>query len=125
MKLSNLFFMLLLTSLFLTACGDSNSGASGDQKVDFDAMAQELCTCMTPLSDLYQEVMAASEAQDTTKMAALVENFERLSQEGEACATRLEQKYGAMDDPAITEKARAAVEKTCPNIAAMMAGATQ
>lgn len=127
MKLSTIFSALIAISLCLASCGD-NGGATGsatksdNKALDYDAMAQELCTCMTPLSDLYKKVMVASEAQDTAKMATLVGDFERLSKEGEACATKLEQKYGNMDDPNITEKARAAVEKACPEIAAMMAG---
>lgn len=124
MKLSTLFSMLLAISLFLTACG--SEGENTENPADkYDAMAKELCTCMTPLSNLYQEVVAATEAQDTAKVQTLIVDFERLSQEGEACAARLEAKYGNMDAPDVFQKAKAAVEKSCPEIAAMMAGALE
>ena len=109
-------FLILIFILGLTACGDSKP------KVDYNGMAKELCTCMQPLANLYQEVIEAANQQDTARMEALVVEFEKISNQGELCAEHLEKKYGDFAGPEEEAKAKAAMQKACPHIVEMMEG---
>lgn len=116
------YTFLLLLSITLIACGTSEKEAQKEK--NYIGMAADLCDCMTPLSNLYEQVLTATAAQDTATIESLVGKFEQLSQEGEDCAAKLEAKYGDfVGDEEI--KAKAAIREKCPKIADMMEGGTQ
>jgi len=103
-------FYILIITLF-AACAAPEK--------DYEGMASDICQCMTPLSELYDQVMQASEQQDTTAVQQLAAQFEQLSTEGEDCAGKLEEKYGDFVGEEEV-KAKAAIRKKCPKIADMM-----
>ncbi|MFK7936165.1 MAG: hypothetical protein AB8G22_21805 [Saprospiraceae bacterium] len=105
------FTIYTLLIIFLASCGTPEK--------DYAGMADDLCKCMTPLSDLYDQVMEATEKQDTAAVELLADKFAQLSEDGEDCAAKLEEKYGDFvgEEEA---KAKAALEQKCPKIAKMM-----
>lgn len=115
--------MLALTTLVLMSCGGKTNSAettttATTEEKNYEGMAAELCQCMTPFAELYKEVTEATTAGDTTKAQALLADFQKLSSEGQACAARLEVKYGDfVGEDEI--KAKAAFRKKCPEIAAL------
>lgn len=115
-------YTFLLLIVCLISCGTSEKEEKKEK--NYAGMAIDLCACMTPLSDLYEQVLIATEAQDTATIESLVGDFEKLSQEGEDCAAKLEAKYGDFIGEEEV-KAKAAIREKCPKIADMMEGGAQ
>ena len=121
-------FIYIIPNLLFVACGNGGNNASGGgdadtyeaKDVDYDAMASELCTCMRPMVKLYDELLEAKEEADQEGLRVLLNRMESVSAESEACATKLEQKYGDFVGEG-EMKAKAALEKACPRIAKMVA----
>ncbi len=119
-------FLTATLLLFFTACNSetageqSNSNATSETR--YEDMAAELCTCMQPLADLYEKVLAATEAGDEEKALELMNEFQAASDTGEQCAAQLEEKYGDFKGEEEEKKAQIAVEKACPKIAEMIGG---
>lgn len=105
-------FWALLTVVLFAACG------GGDQK-DYDQMAKDLCSCMRPLADMNQKIKELVEEGKTDEVTKLFADVERIAAEGEACATSLEGKYGAVEGES-EQKASAALKKHCPDIATLL-----
>jgi len=82
-------------------------------------MANDLCACMQPLADINDKIVTATQTDDTTTMKLLILEIEKVSEKSEACAQKLDKKYGIVpteDEP----KAEAAFKKACPLIAEIM-----
>ena len=121
-------FLTLVAWLFsVAACNNSNNtsggGSSEDvtaKEVDYEAMADELCNCMRPMVKLYDELLDAKEEEDQESLKILLNRMESVSADSEACATKLEEKYGDFIGEGEV-RAKAALEKACPRIAKMVA----
>lgn len=90
------------------------------KETDYTPMANDLCICMQPLADINDKIVTATQSDDTTAMKLLILEIEKVSEKSEACAQKLDKKYGIVpteDEP----KAEAAFRKTCPLIAEIMA----
>ena len=113
MKNLTLFTLLILTvSLF--------SCKSSKPETDYEAMAKELCNCMSPLVDMNEKIQELTKAGDTEAVGSMFSDLEAKFAEGERCAAALETKYGALNEPGEEAKAKAAIEKNCPKVAEMM-----
>ncbi len=99
--------------LILLSCG-------GEEKThDFAAIANDLCKCMQPLADINDEIVLATEKNDSVAMQKLILQIERIAEKSERCARGLDSKYGVIpvdEEP----KAEAAFKKACPEIAEIM-----
>ncbi len=107
-------FALLVLSVSLFSCKSSKP------ETDYNAMAKELCNCMSPLVDMNEKIQEMTKAGDTEAVGEMFTELEAQFAEGERCAAELEQKYGAMNEPGEEEKAKAAIQKNCPKVAEMM-----
>lgn len=107
------FLALLLLMIFM-GCGGEKSN-----KKDYDQMAKDLCSCMRPLADMNEKIKVLIKEGNTQEVANLFSEVERLSTEGETCATALEDKYGIVEGES-EQKASAALKKHCPDIAKML-----
>ena len=117
----NIQISLLLGSiLFAFSCNNTPT----EQSVDYDAMAQDLCKCMTPLMDIQQKISALSAEGKTDEIQLLLGNVEKLSEEGDECVAKLEAKYGVVENEN-EAKANAAFQKACPAVAGMLNDAVE
>lgn len=83
--------------------------------VEYEAMAEELCTCMKPLVDLQNKVNALSEEE----IRAMVDEIQKISDAGDKCVEAIDVKYGKVVGREAEEKAKEAFIKACPYIAGM------
>jgi len=113
MKNSPLFILVLLGVSLLSCKGKKMA-------TDYDAMAKELCDCMNPLVEMNEEIQELTKAGDTEAVGEMFAELEAKFAEGEQCALSLEEKYGDMNTPEQDAKAKAAIKKACPKVAAMM-----
>jgi len=104
----------------LLACVGLVSCKGKKMETDYDAMAKELCACMSPLVEMNEKIQKLTEAGDTEAVGELFAQLEGQFAEGEKCATDLEKKYGAMNKAGEEAKAKAAIRKTCPKVADMI-----
>jgi len=120
MKKLIVFAFLFSTSSLFIGCG-SESGAenSANKAPNYDEMAQELCKCMTPLMDVQKKIEALSAEGKTEEIQAMLIEVEALTKAGDQCVGALEAKYGEVKEQE-EEKASAAFQKACPEIAAML-----
>ena len=110
MKLFKVFIPVMLLLFF--SCKES-------PKIDFDAIANDLCKCMQPLADINDEIVAATEKNDSVAMQRLILEIESVAAKSEQCAQKLDIKYGVVptkEEP----KAEVAFKKACPEIAKIM-----
>lgn len=106
MPFTKLLFFLTLALTCFFSCKDP----------DYSPMANDLCICMQPLADINDKIVKATQSNDTTMMKLLIVEIEKVSKKSEACAQKLDIKYGIVpteDEP----KAEAAFKKACPLIA--------
>ncbi len=92
--------------------------AEGD--IDYDEMAEDFCVCMRPMFEFQEKVMKLAAEGNNSEIEALREDAMKVQADGEACVTKLEEKYGAVEGEEKEAKATAALEKVCPDIMAMM-----
>lgn len=113
--MKNLFgFIFLLICIGLLSCKGKKA------ETDYNAMAKELCNCMTPLVEMNDDIQELTAAGDTEAVGQMFQKLEAKFAEGERCAVNLENKYGKMNEPEQEAKAQAALEKHCPRVAEMM-----
>lgn len=99
--------------LLLFSCG-------GQEKAfDFPAIANDLCKCMQPLADLNDDILDATQKNDSITTQKLILKIENIASKSEACAQKLDLKYGIIP-PEQEPKAEAAFKKACPDIAKIM-----
>jgi len=111
-KLSLLILLILSVSLF--------SCKSKKMATDYDAMAKELCDCMSPLVEMNETIQKLTQAGDTEAVGEMFSELEAKFAEGEECTLNLEKKYGEMNTPEEEAKGKAALRKVCPKVADMM-----
>lgn len=104
----------------LFACVSLMSCKGKKMETDYDAMAKELCNCMSPLVEMNEKIQSLTEAGDTEAVGNLFAKMEGEFKKGEQCAMGLEEKYGAMNEPEQEAKAKAAIRKACPKVASMI-----
>ena len=115
MKYSPLLFLLL-------ACSPSpepTEPIGTTDGIDYERLAREICTCMTPLLDLNGEVMAAARGQDYARAQALIARIDAVTRETEACAKRAEAEYGSVEATKGPEAERAFREH-CPRMVELL-----
>lgn len=127
--MKNLLSISLLfcsTTLFFSCVDEGNSSKdkTAQKRIDYDAMAQELCICMTPLMDIQQKITALSAEGKTDEIQDLLSNIEKISENGDECVAMLEAKYGVVENEN-EAKANAAFQKACPKIASMLEDAVK
>ena len=88
-------------------------------ETDYVALAQEICVCMTPLIDLNEEVLRTANANDAAAAEALIARVDEISDESEACAKRIEAKYGKLE-AAEGPAAEKAFREHCPRMAGLL-----
>jgi hypothetical protein len=92
-------------------------GQSCKTEDPYAKMAQETCTCLTPLSELYQKVQQLSDEGQTNDLIQLMTELEVTAQNAEDCTTELSEKYGEPEDE---DKATEAMRKICPVVVETM-----
>ena len=85
-------------------------------EAEYEAMATELCDCLKPLVELQAKVNSSSEEE----IKAMVSEIEKISDDGEECVNKLENKYGQIRGKDNEEKAKEAMIKVCPNVAGII-----
>lgn len=126
MRLLHFFAIVTIACLSMTACKSdkktsSNTNTSSSKTTsEINKIATELCACMQPLIDLNKQIQTLAEEGKTEEISSLITEVERLSEEGDACADRLEEKYGDIQGND-KQKVESAMEKTCPEVAKMLA----
>ena len=104
----------LFPLLLLAACAPA-----APEAVDYDAMAKEICACMTPLIELNSQVMQVAQTGDPAAAEALIARVDEISDESEACAQRVETKYGKLEE-AEGPAAEQAFLTHCPKMAGLL-----
>ena len=102
------------------ADGDSATTTTGTADMDYDAMAVELCECMTPMVDFQNKLMAMLAEGKEDEIMAMQNKAMEMQKDGEACVQALEAKYGVVEGEEAENKAMKALEKACPEFVAMM-----
>ena len=90
--------------------------AGCSEKDKYAAFAEDFCVCMRPMHEFqekFMKMMTAGESDET--MQALLEEGQKLDQEGQACFTALEEKHGRFEGEE-EAKAMEALRKSCPDI---------
>lgn len=111
MKLRTFLFSLVIIGMI--SC--KNNSTSNSKSIDYDKAATELCNCMKPLIDLNKRVEELVSQGKTDDVAAIFAEVESLAEETEACALKVEEKYGKIEGE-VEKKMEAALKKTCPEI---------
>ena len=109
-SLSVIFFALLF------GC-QPNASSSENNQDQIQAIAKELCKCMQPMLDHFKEIEAVQLAASEEDIQQMIDEFEVIADEADACASRLEKKYG---EPYDEDKAIANLQKECPEIASLL-----
>ena len=104
---------LLFLVIFLSSCNSS-------QKNKYDAMAEELCTCMEPLLQINDRIQTLVAAEDTEGLGTIYLQFEKELETVEMCALKVEQKYGEMNDQEEEAQAQAALKRKCPKVSELI-----
>jgi len=103
MKTVNLALLFVISLFF--SCANQN---------DNEQIAEELCACLRPIVDVYEETKNLSEEDSTADIQEAMEKMERAAAESDACADRLNEKYGDLADR--QEEVEASMQKVCPDI---------
>ena len=121
----------LLSFLLFFGCGKSAPSQDGGEAtatsggaIDYDAMAKDLCACMTPMMDFQNKLMALLAEGKEDEIMAMQEDALAIQQEGEACVDALEAKYGVVG-PEQEEEATEALRKACPEFMEMVEGTSE
>lgn len=92
--------------------------------MNHNQVASELCTCMQPLIDLNKKIQNLAKSGNNAEVQNLISEVEKLSEEGEACTEKLENKYGKIEGQD-QSKVEAAMAKSCPDVARMISNANR
>lgn len=122
---SVLFAVILLAFGCQNDVDSNNPNTQSTQKsMDYKGMAQDLCQCMSPLMEMQQKIAKLSAEGKTDEIQELLTTVEKLSEDGDKCVAELEEKYGVIEDEN-EQKANAAFQKACPEIAQMLNNAAE
>ncbi len=102
-----LHFASLLIINLLIAC-----------KNDTDQIAKELCDCLRPIVEVYNDTQGLSAEDSAEDIQAAMEKMDQAAAESDACADRMDEKYGDLEEK--QEAVEAAMQRVCPDIVAVM-----
>ena len=91
----------------------------GEKKPDYDAIAKELCDCMTPMVELNARIENALAKNDSLDMQAILLEAEELEAKSITCTEAIEAKLGETGEDDILE-ANKALKKVCPDVAKIL-----
>lgn len=94
------------------------------KKDQYEAFADDLCTCMRPMADFQKEITAMMENGQQDSVMAFMVKGQKIDQDGQACIASLEKKHGKIEGEEAENKAMDALRKVCPDIVAMMEDAS-
>lgn len=86
---------------------------------DYEAIATELCACMTPMVELNARIEKAIAQKDSLDMKAILSEAEEMERKSIACTDALEDKLGESSE-ADLQKANVALKKVCPEVAEIL-----
>ncbi|GEM_PF-4679191 len=123
-------FSLWMVALLFAACtnepstdneaeGNDTTGKGAMSDADYQNMAQELCDCLQPVLQLTKDLQQKEQEGDEAGMAALLENLESIMNTSSSCVDGVDQKYHVTTEEQ-QRKATEAMEKSCPEIMAML-----
>jgi len=98
--------------------------AAAATNMNYSQVANELCACMQPLIDLNKKIQGLAKSGNNAEVQKLINEVEKLSEEGEACTERLESKYGKIEGKN-QSMVEAAMAKSCPDVARMISSANR
>ncbi|HMQ48276.1 MAG TPA: hypothetical protein PKA00_12680 [Saprospiraceae bacterium] len=105
---NHLFYPCFLLLSWL--CCSCTTGASEEEKI-----AQEICTCMTPLAAAYTSMRDAMAAGDPEAITRAAEKLEVVGEQVEDCADHIDEKYGPFEEEE-GGAIQSAVQEKCPDI---------
>lgn len=105
MKIIRLFSVLVIS--LLIGC-----------KNDTDQIAGELCACLRPIVQVYQETQTLSAEDSAEAIQAAMEKMDRAAAESDACADGMDERYGDLEGR--QEAIEAAMQRVCPDIVQVM-----
>lgn len=90
------------------------------EKDKYEAFAEDLCKCMTPMANFQKEITAMFESGQQDSVMAMMAKGQKIDEDGQACIATLEEKHGKVEGEEAENKAMDALRKVCPDIVAMM-----
>lgn len=90
------------------------------KKDKYEAFAEDLCKCMTPMADFQKEVTAMMQSGQQDSLMAMMAKGQKIDEEGQACIAALEKKHGHIQGEVEENKVMDALRKICPDLVAMM-----
>jgi hypothetical protein len=96
------------------------AAAGCKSKDKYEAMAEDLCTCMKPMADLQKKLMSMIDEGRQEDIMNLSEEAQKVDEDGQACIRQLEKKHGQIKGAEEETKAMDALRKICPDIVELM-----
>ena len=90
------------------------------KKDKYEAFADDLCVCMTPMADFQKEITKMFDEGKQDSVMAMMAKGQKIDEDGQACIAALEKKHGVIEGEEAENKAMDALRKVCPDIVAMM-----
>ncbi|MBK9015833.1 MAG: hypothetical protein IPM82_18210 [Saprospiraceae bacterium] len=90
------------------------------KKDKYEAFADDLCVCMTPMADFQKEITKMFDEGKQDSVMAMMAKGQKIDEDGQACIAALEKKHGVIEGEEAENKAMDALRKVCPEIVAMM-----
>lgn len=100
MKIAHLLLPTLL--ILMVSC---------NSKSEIDTIAGELCDCLRPMIEMYNELEVATDPDETERT---MQELTRLAEESQSCANGLTEKYG--DLAPRQQEVDEAMARACPDI---------
>ncbi|MFN7118566.1 MAG: hypothetical protein ACK4TA_17340 [Saprospiraceae bacterium] len=107
--MKTIYLACLFIISLLWSCSNNNKN---------DQIAKELCSCLRPIVNVYQETKGLNENDSPEDIQTAMEKMERAAAESDACADRMNAQYGDLADQ--QEAIEAAMERNCPDIVSTM-----
>ena len=90
------------------------------KKDKYEAFADDLCVCMTPMADFQKEITKMFDEGKQDSVMAMMAKGQKIDEDGQACIAALEKKHGVIEGEEAENKAMDALRKVCPEIVALM-----
>lgn len=85
--------------------------ASCNSKPEIDVIAEELCDCLRPMIEMYNEL---ENAPDPETMETAMDELTRLADESQDCADNMTEKYGDLANR--QQEVDEAMARACPDV---------